>query len=169
MARNDAPGKMALGGMLAALAVVIMSLGGLIPLATYVCPMLAMLILQLVLQLCGRRVGWAWYGAVAILSVLLGPDKEGAAVFVFLGYYPLVKPLLDRTRLKWLWKLLLFNTATVVMYWLLLHLFGMAQLAEEFAQMGYVMLGLTLVMGNVTFLLVDRILDRDLLRRRRER
>lgn len=167
MARNDAPRKMALGGMLAALAVVIMSLGGLIPMATYVCPMLAMLNLQLVLQLCGRRVGWAWYGAVAILSVLLGPDKEAAAVFVFLGYYPLVKPLLDRTRLKWLWKLLLFNTASVVMYWLLLHLFGMEQLANEFAQMGYGMLGLTLVMGNVTFLLIDRILERDLLRRHR--
>ena len=169
MARNDAPRKMAVGGMLAALAVVLMSLGGLIPMATYVCPMLAMLILQLVLQLCGRRIGWAWYGAVAILSVLLGPDKEGAAVFVFLGYYPLVKPLLDRTRLKWLWKLVLFNTATVVMYWLLMHLFGMAQLASEFAGMGYVMLGLTLVMGNVTFLLIDRILERDLLRRRRGR
>ena len=169
MARNDAPRKMAVGGMLAALAVVLMSLGGLIPMATYVCPMLAMLILQLVLQLCGRRIGWAWYGAVAILSVLLGPDKEGAAVFVFLGYYPLVKPLLDRTRLKWIWKLVLFNTATVVMYWLLMHLFGMAQLASEFAGMGYVMLGLTLVMGNVTFLLIDRILERDLLRRRRGR
>lgn len=169
MARNDAPRKMAVGGMLAALAVVLMSLGGLIPMATYVCPMLAMLILQLVLQLCGRRIGWAWYGAVAILSVLLGPDKEGAAVFVFLGYYPLVKPLLDRTRLKWIWKLVLFNTATVVMYWLLMHLFGMAQLASEFAGMGYVMLGLTLVMGNVTFLLIDRILERDLLRRRHGR
>ena len=59
MARNDAPRKMAVGGMLAALAVVLMSLGGLIPMATYVCPMLAMLILQLVLQLCGRRIGWA--------------------------------------------------------------------------------------------------------------
>ena len=90
-------------------------------------------------------------------------------MFVFLGYYPLVKPLLDRTRLKWIWKLVLFNTATVVMYWLLMHLFGMAQLASEFAGMGYVMLGLTLVMGNVTFLLIDRILERDLLRRRRGR
>ena len=167
MARNDAPRKMALGGMLAALAVVIMALGGMIPLATYVCPMLAMLLLQVVYQLCGRRVGWAWYGTVAILSILLGPDKEGAAVFVFLGYYPLVKPLLDRTKLKWLWKLLLFNTATIVMYWLLMHLFGMAQIAQEFSEMGYGMLAVTLLMGNFTFVLTDKILERDLLRRRR--
>ena len=167
MARNDAPRKMALGGMLAALAVVIMALGGMIPLATYVCPLLSMLLLQVVYQLCGRRVGWAWYGTVANLSIHLGPDKEGAAVFVFLGYNPLGKPLLDRTKLKWLWKLLLFNTATIVMYWLLMHLFGMAQIAQEFAEMGYGMLAVTLLMGNFTFVLTDKILERDLLRRRR--
>ena len=167
MAKNDAPRTMALGGMLAALAVVVMALGGMIPLATYVCPMLCMLLLQVVQQLCGRRVGWAWYAAVAILSLLLSPDKEGAAVFVFLGYYPLVKPLLDKTKLRWLWKLLLFNGATVIMYQLLLHLFGMAQIAEEFAEMGYVMLGVTLLMGNFTFVLTDKILEKNLLRRRR--
>ena len=160
MTRNDAPRKMALGGMLAALAVVIMALGGMIPLATYACPMLAMLLLQVVYQLCGRRVGWAWYGTVAILSILLGPDKEGAAVFVFLGYYPLVKPLLDRTKLKWLWKLLLFNTATIVMYWLLMHLFGFDQLAAEFSEMGMVMTVLMLILGNVTFFLLDKLLGR---------
>ena len=104
---------------------------------------------------------------MAVLSLLLGPDKEGAAVFGFLGYYALVKPLLDRTKLKWLWKLLLFNTATIVMYWLLMHLFGMAQIAQEFAEMGYGMLAVTLLMGNFTFVLTDKILERDLLRRRR--
>ena len=89
---------MALGGMLAALAVVMMSLGTIIPVATYVCPMLCALLLQGVLKTCGSRVAWAWYGAVALLSVLLAPDKEAAGVFVFLGYYPIVKPALDRKK-----------------------------------------------------------------------
>ena len=80
---------------MAALAVVIMSLGTLIPVATFVCPVLCMLILQLVLKLCGSRIAWAWYGAVAILSLLMAPDKEAAAVFLFLGYYPVVKPRMD--------------------------------------------------------------------------
>ena len=111
----------ALGGVMAALAVVIMSLGGLIPVATYVCPMLCALLLQLVLKLCGSRIAWAWYGAVAILGLLMSPDKEAAAVFVFLGYYPIVKPWLDRRRAKWLWKGLLFNGATLLMYWLLMQ------------------------------------------------
>lgn len=83
---------MALGGVLAALAVVIMGMGTLIPVATYVCPMLCALLLQVVLKTCGVRVAWAWYGAVAILSLLLAPDKEAAAVFLFLGYTPSSSP-----------------------------------------------------------------------------
>ena len=136
---------------MAALAVVIMSMGTLIPVATYVCPMLCCLILQLVRKTCGDRIGWAWYGAVAILSVLLAPDKEAAAVFVAVGYYPILKPRFERMKVKWLWKGLLFNSTILVMYWLLMHLFGMEQLVEEFTGMGIVMTVMLLLLGNVVF------------------
>ena len=72
----------ALGGILAAVALVIMCLGGLIPLATFVCPMLCTITGYIVFRFCGRRIAWAWYGVVAFLSVLLAPDKESAAVYV---------------------------------------------------------------------------------------
>ena len=149
---------MALGGVLAALAVIIMNMGGLIPVATYVCPMLGMVLLQVVLKTCGRRYAWAWYGAVAVLGLLMSPDKEAAAVFVFLGYYPILKPKLDKRKGKWLWKVLLFNSVILVMYWLLMHLFGMAQLAAEFEEMGVIMTVVTLILGNVTFFLLDKLL-----------
>lgn len=159
MASKRTPASVvALGGVLAALAVIIMNLGGLIPVATYVCPMLCMMLLQVVRKTCGDRIAWAWYGAVAILSLLLSPDKEAAAVFAFLGYYPIVKPRLDRLKGKWLWKGLLFNGATLLMYWLLMNLFGMAQIAAEFQEMGVVMTVVTLILGNVTFFLLDRLL-----------
>ncbi len=157
---------MALGGVMAALAVVIMSLGGLIPLATYCCPVLCILLLQFVLTLCGKQTAFAWYLAVSILSLLLGNDKEAAAVFVFVGYYPLVKPDIDKRKLSWLWKGLLFNASILLMYWLLINLFGMAQVAAEFTELGTVMLILTLLMGNVCFFLVDVILGRKLRFRR---
>lgn len=156
--------NMALGGMMAALAVVIMSMGTLIPVATYVCPMLCAMLLQLVLKTCGSRIAWAWYGAVAILSVLLAPDKEAAAVFVCIGYYPILKPKLDRSRGKWLWKALLFNSSILAMYWLLMHLFGLEQIAAEFEEMGIVMTLIMLILGNVTFFLLDRLLGRKLKR-----
>ena len=159
MRRFEARG-IALGGMMAALAVVVMSLGGLIPVATFVCPMLCMLLLAFVSRVCGRRIGWAWYGAVAVLSLLLGPDKEAAAVFLFLGFYPLLKPRLETLRLRWLWKGLLFNTAILLMYWLLIHLFGMAQIAAEYQELGTVMTAIMLGLGNVTFFLLDRVLTR---------
>lgn len=164
--RNNGAKQIALGGMMAALAVVIMSLGGMIPSATFVCPMLCCLILQIVRTICGDRMAWAWYGAVAILSLLMGPDKEAAAVFVFLGYYPILKPKFDKSRLKWVWKLLYFNVVILAMYWLLIHLFGMAQLAQEWEELGIWMTGIMLLLGNVTFFLLDRVLSRKFRRRR---
>ncbi len=159
MARRNHSADIALGGVLAALAIVIMCLGGLIPVATFVCPMMVMIILAMVKRRTGTRIAWAWYGAVAILSVLLGPDKEAAAVFVCLGYYPILKPKMDTLPLRWLWKMLLFNAAILAMYWLLMNLFGMAELAQEFGEMGLWLTVGTLALGNVTFFLLDRLLN----------
>ena len=158
MARRNTASQVALGGVLAAVALVIQCLGGLIPLATFVCPMLCMLLLAFVSNRCERRMAWAWYGAVALLSLLLGPDKEAAAVFAFLGYYPIVKPKLDRCPLQWLWKGLLFNASIGLMYVVLLNVLGMAELAAEFREMGIVLGAATLALGNVTFFLLDRLL-----------
>ena len=156
--------NIALGGIFAALAVVLMNLGTLIPVATYVCPMLCALLLEVVRKICGSRIAWAWYGSVAILSLLMAPDKEAAAVFVCIGYYPIVKPLLDRRKASWFWKGLLFNASILTMYWLLMHLFGLDQLTAEFEEMGIVMTGVLLTLGNVTFFLLDRLLGRQLRR-----
>ena len=58
MRRNETK-AVALGGMLAALAIVIMCMGGLIPVATFVCPMLCILMLKIVQVSCGSRMSWA--------------------------------------------------------------------------------------------------------------
>ena len=150
----------ALGGVLAALGVVIMCLGTIIPVATYICPMACMILAQVVQKTCGEKMGWAWYGAVAILSLLLAPDKEAAAVFAALGYYPMVKPRLEQRKWPWLWKGLLFNAVILALYWLLIHLFGLDALAEEFAEAGRVMTVVMLILGNVTFFLLDRVLSK---------
>lgn len=159
MARRNLSRQIALGGVLAALAVVIMCLGGLIPVATFVIPMLCGLVLTVVLKVCGSRIAWAWYGAVAILGLLMGPDKEAAALFLTIGYYPIVKPKLDKLRLSWLWKGLLFNSCIFLVYFLLLQLLGMGDLAEEYRQMGTVMMAVMLAMGNLVFFLFDRVLQ----------
>ena len=166
MEKHKIASSIALGGILAALAVVIMALGGMIPVATFVCPMLCMLLLKLVFSNCGRRIAWAWYFAVAILGVLLSPDKESSAVFLALGYYPICKPKLDTLPFNWLWKLLFFNGVILVLYWLLMYAMGMEQILSEFTEMGIIMTVVTLLLANVCFILLDHLLGLRLHRRR---
>ena len=92
------------------------------------------------------------------------PSRSGSSVSIPWGTsqapasVPTATVPLYRARLSWLWKALLFNGATLLLYWLLMHLLGMAQLAAEFAEMGAAMTAVLLVLGNVTFFLLDRLL-----------
>ena len=158
--KNTPASKIAFGGVMAALALVIMNMFGLIPVATYACPSLVIILLSVVLRLCGRRIGWAWYGAVAILSALLAPDKEAAAIFVVLGYYPMLKPVFEKTRMPNTCKYLYFNAVILVTYWLLINLMGLTEIAKEFAEMGMLFVAVTLLMGNMIFQMLDKILTR---------
>ena len=165
--RQNMASPIALGGIMAALAVVVMCMGGLIPVATFICPMMCILLLTVVRDQCGNRIAWAWYGVVAILSVLLGPDKEAAAVFVFLGYYPIIKPKIDRIKPGWLWKGIYFNAVILLLYQLLIYLFGMDQIATEYRELGKVLTVVVLLIGNLCFFLLDRVLTQFGRRRKR--
>lgn len=151
--------RVALGGMLAAVAVVIMCLGGFIPIATYVCPMLCCMTQFIVLRFCGKRLAWTWFAAVSVLVLLLGPDKEAVMVFVAIGYYPLIKPNFDKSRIGLIWKLLFFNISILAVYMVMIHLMGMGELAAENMEFGIIGLLIILLMGNVTFFLLDKLLD----------
>ena len=150
--------RIALSGMLAAVAVVIMSLGGLIPVATYVCPMLCCMTQFVVLLFCGRRLAWTWFGVVAILAMLMGPDKEAVFVFIAIGYYPLIKQYLDRYKFRALLKALYFNAAILTSYGIMIYLLGMQEVAAENAEFGIVGLIIILLLGNIAFFLLDRLL-----------
>lgn len=163
--QNNSARTVAVGGVLAALGLCVMCLGSITGIATYVSPMFCALLLEAVLSICGVRIAWAWYGAVAVLSLLLVTDREAAWVFVFLGYYPIIKPWLDRRRLKYLWKGLLFNGSAAVLYWLLIRILGMAELAQEWQTMSMAFLVLLLVLGNLTFFLLDKVLEKPFFRK----
>ena len=163
--RRDKAHPVALGGLLAALAVVVMCLGGLIPVATYICPVLCCLMGSVVMMLCGRRVAWAWYPAVALLALLLGPDKEAAAVYVCFGFYPMVKPKIDSLPLSWLWKLLLFNGIAVLLYTVLIRLLGLEALLQEFRALDIGGWVLIVLLSNATFFLLDKLLGKRFIKR----
>ena len=80
--------------------------------------------------------------------------------FVFLGYYPMIKSWFDRYRFGWIGKYAYFNISVVARYYLLLQLFGMAELAQEYSELGKAGVGIMLVLGNITFFMLDIILTR---------
>lgn len=156
--RSNNTKRVALSGMLAAVAVVIMALGGFIPVATYVCPMLCCMTQFIVFHFCGRRLAWTWFIVVSILALLMSPDKEAAMVFAVIGYYPLIKQLLDQHRFGIILKLLYFNASILLAYGIMIYLFGMQEIAEENTEFGLIGLLLILLLGNAVFFLLDKLL-----------
>ena len=156
--RQNNTRRIALCGVMAAVAVVIMCLGGIIPVATYVCPMLCCLTQFMILCFCGEKLAWTWFVAVGILSLILGPDKEAAMVFVAIGCYPMLKPKFESRRLAVVLKVLFFNISILLMYAVMIKLLGMQEVAAENAEFGFVGIVILLLLGNVTFFLLDRLL-----------
>lgn len=155
--------RMALCGLMAALSVVLLMLGGMIPLATFACPMLAMVCLLPVLEEYGPRTALILYAATSVLALLLVGDKELALFYAFLGYYPAIKPRLDRMRspvLRTAAKCGIFTGALTAMYLLVLFLFRLEAVVEEFAGYSAGMLILLLVLANLTCLVLDLALTR---------
>ena len=104
----------------------------------------------------------AMFFASAMLSLLLAPDKEAAAIFLALGYYPIVKPKLDRKPKirRWVGKFLLFNVSILAVYAVLLFVLRLDALREEFSAMSGALLAGFLLGGNFLFWLDDRLLGR---------
>ena len=153
--------KMALAGMLCALAVVVMLLGGVIPLATFVCPAVAGLMLIPIFVECGEKFCYGAYVAVAALALILCADKEAALVFAFLGYYPALRWRIEQIRsmaLRVIVRLAVFNISIGIMYALIIWVFQMQAIIKEMQEMGIVLNAVTLLIGNVTLLMYDRVL-----------
>ena len=154
--------QMALGGMMTAVAVVIMNLGSVIPVNTYVCPVLCILLGRVVLERCGRKLAWCHYLAVTVLSLLLAPDREAALVYAFLGYYPLIRTWFGRLGvLAMPAKLAFFTGMGAASYWVLLSVMGAGEAMEE----GWVMTAVTVILWDGLFLLVDRLLGQPMRKR----
>ena len=154
--------RTALCGVLAALAVALMFLGGVLPFASIACPVLASLVLIPVYAECGKKWGWLWFLAVGILSAFVAPEKESAVLFAFFGYYPMAKKIVSRLPkfLAYLIKFIYVNATIFLAYWLMLYVFGLTSVTEDFKDVETGMLILMLVLANITFFVYDKLIDR---------
>lgn len=150
--------RTALCGLMAALGVVLLSLGGWIPLAAIALPMLAMLCLIPAVCDYGGKTALVQYAATAVLGALLCADQEASLLYVFLGWYPALRPRLEKLpkAFRMAVKAGIFCLSMALEYALLLFLFRMEAVVEEFAGYSAVMIAALLALGCLTFLVFDR-------------
>lgn len=151
--------RMALCGVLCALAVVLLTLGGVIPAATFCAPMLAVIALLPVLEEAGPRLAGTAWAAVSLLALVLDPDREAALVYLCFGWYPLLRPKLAElpSRLaRTAARIAVCTAVCLLLYGVLWRVLGLPE--DPAAQGG---LGLLLLaLANVTFLMMDLALKR---------
>lgn len=151
---------LALCGVLAALAVALLCLGGVIPGAVFCAPILAMAALLPVLEELGPKAAGTVYAAVSILALLLVPDRETAFVYLFFGWYPILRPkiaALPSRPLRVLARVAVCSAAALALYGLVLRLMG---LTEDLLNSVWYVNAALLAAGNVVFLLTDSTLAR---------
>ena len=154
---------LALASMMCALAVVFLWLSGILPLATYGWPILASFTLVPVRENCPRLWAWCCFAASAVLGLLLCADKEAALVYLFLGYYPLLKAKFDAIRAKlprFLAKLALCGVSMGAMYALILFIFQLDAAVQEFRATAPWLLWVTVGLGFILFFVYDLALSR---------
>ncbi len=148
-------------GMAVALETALMFLTGLMPTATYSLPALAGLVGIVIVVELGVKWAWPVYGAASILSALIAPDKEAAALYVlFFGCYPILKAIVERRWRRWtqwICKLLIFNAAAVLYYFIATRVLGVPE--ESFWTFGILLPAVLLVAGNLVFLLYDYVVS----------
>ncbi len=156
--------KVALGGIVSSLSLLLMFLTGVFPFAEYALPAFSGIVLiTLVIEL-NKKTAYIAYVAVGILSMLIAPIKESAVLFVFfLGYYPILKSSIEHIKsrvIEWIVKIAMFNFAMVTAYFTMMYVLGMGEiLAELNSDFQYGIIAFWLL-GNVAFVVYDMALSR---------
>ena len=154
--------KVALGGAVAALGLVLMFLTAIIPFGTFAFPTFAGMLLVVIVIEIGYGLSVAVYVVTAVLSFLLVPDKEAALIYTaFLGFYPIIKSLIERLPNKVMQiviKLILFNACMIGAFFIAINLLSIPK--ESFNLFGVYLPYVFLILGNFAFLLYDFCITR---------
>ena len=156
--------QVALGGVVASLCILLMLMTGFFPFLTYAAPAAAGFLLIAVIVDCGYRWAMLVYLVVALLSIFVVPDKQAAMIFVFLGYYPVLKDYLDHhmksRAVQCIIKFVVFNLSILAAYGLMIYVFQMPDVMTEMGTLGQFTGLVTLLAGNIVFIVFELALTR---------
>lgn len=120
---DQSASRVALGGVLAALSLLLLYLGSMMPTGRMGMVAVAGLVPAAAVVSGGLAAGFLCYGAAGLLGLLLLPDKGCAVLYLlFFGLYPMAKSLIERLRrlpLELLLKLAFFNLMLAVLWFAL--------------------------------------------------
>ncbi len=154
--------KVALGGITAALSLVLMMVAGVTTTLVYAIPMIVGAFLMVLVVEFGAGFAGLVYVAVSIISMLVLGNKEAAIMYVaFFGYYPIIKSFLEKYMKKvlcWIVKYVIFNISMVVAYFVVSKIFMIS--FDDVEELGKYALQILLGAGNILFAMYDIMLTR---------
>lgn len=154
--------KVALGGVIAALSLLLMLVAGVTTSLVYAIPMFTGAFLMVLVIEFGAGFAGLEYLAISIISMLLLGNKEAAIMYVaFFGYYPIVKSFIEKYMgkiLSWIVKYLIFNISMVVAYFVVSKIFMIT--FDDMEIFGKYAMLVLLLAGNILFVIYDIMLTR---------
>lgn len=149
--------KCAIGGILSALSLVLMISVAIIPFLTYALPAVAGTLIVLMVIETDKKWAFGVYAAVAILAMILVPDKEVAVMYLaFFGYYPILKSAVEskfNSVVGWIIKVSTFLVTIVLSYIMMINLMGVT--IDEVEEFGIIAVPMLLGMGTFAFVMYD--------------
>ena len=145
--------------MFAALSVVMLYLGSLVELLDISMAVIASLLCVVAVIEYGKGAPWMIYGATAILSLILIPNKTPAVLYaMFFGFYPILKEKFEKLPrvISWVLKEITFNVALAIA--------GVAtvmlMLGTNNALINPLIVGIAVILAEVVFVLYDIAMTR---------
>ena len=149
--------KTSIGGISAALSIVLMFLTSVIPSMTYALPAAAGILLTVIVIEIDKKWAFGVFAAVGLLSIFLIADKEAAVMYImFFGYYPILKAILEEklpVALSWVLKFAVFNVSMIAAFLITVYVFNIP--FDEMEKYGVKAAFILLALGNVVFLIYD--------------
>lgn len=155
--------KIALGGVMASVCLLLMFLTAVFPLLSMAIPIYAGAILVIVAVEIDSCWAFVTYAACAFLCLFITPDKEAVVLFIsFFGYYPVLRRILEKKihfkPALWICKAAVFTAAIIAAYYFIINVFGVYDLTEEFGFLGKHMVLILILFAEGMFILYDTTL-----------
>lgn len=152
--------KITFCGIITALSVVFMLLSY-FPYLTYAVPAVTGLLMMIIVIEINTRWAFAAYAAASVLVFIFAEPESKLMYICLFGYYPILKALIERLHkpaAEWLLKLLVFNAAVLLVYFVFARLFGIS--LDDFNTFGRYGVYAFLAAGDAVFVLYDIAVSR---------